>query len=28
MARLNSDARRLFSNFTALARLPVESVED
>ncbi|MBT5778512.1 MAG: type 1 glutamine amidotransferase [Rhodospirillaceae bacterium] len=27
MARLNRDARRLFNNFTALARLPAEAVE-
>ena len=28
MARLNADARRLFDNFTALARLPAEALED
>ena len=28
MARLNRDARRLFGNFTALAQLPPESVEE
>lgn len=28
MARLNRDARRLFDNFTALARLPAEALEE